>query len=103
MSKIFAAHGMQPWQPPALLDLRQTAGFIGFSYSAVRQWTYGQKPAPAGWPGAVRVSAKATRYRLTDLQRWVEGLGEQQKEVTSGPAPRRPGRPAKLSARGVSK
>lgn len=86
---------------PALLDLRQAAAFLGFSYSAIRQWTYGQKPAPRGWPSAVRVSAKATRYRLADLQGWVDALGEQKQEVTS--APRRPGRPTKISSRGASK
>lgn len=59
---------------PLLLDLYEAAELVGFSFSAVRHWTYGQKPAPAGWPATVHVG-RNVRYRRGDLEAWVAGLG----------------------------
>ncbi len=78
---------------PLLLDIAQTADFIGFSYSAVRHWTYGTKPAPAGWPAPLKVGGKSRRYRRSDLEAWVLDLGssiQPQQHETSG---KRRGRP----------
>lgn len=93
-------------RPPALLNIKQTAGFIGFSESLIRQWTYRQRPVPAGWPTPVKVTPKALRYKTAEIQSWVDNLGKEKlmaQEVTSAPQPRRPGRPAKVSSRGASK
>lgn len=59
---------------PLLLDLYEAAALVGFSSSSVRHWTYGHKPAPAGWPATVHVG-RNVRYRRADLENWVAGLG----------------------------
>ncbi len=59
---------------PLLLDLRQTGAFVGFSFSTVRHWTYGTKPAPKGWPRAVKVGNKSLRYLRSDLEAFVANL-----------------------------
>lgn len=81
---------------PLLLDLHQAAALVGFSSSSLRHWTYGHKPAPAGWPATVHVG-RNVRYRRADLEAWVANLGNQ---ATSPPAAagevRRRGRPRKI-------
>ena len=94
---------------PLLLDLFETAELVGFSFSSIRHWTYGHKPAPAGWPATVHVG-RNVRYRRADLESWVAGLGGEQpaqqgiRIETVGTAPRRGrGRPRKTGAGGAEK
>ena len=83
---------------PVLQDLHQTAAFINFSFSAVRHWTYGSKPAPAGWPSPVKVGNKSIRYRTADLLNWIDGLSavHLRRDPPDQQVKRRPGRPRKL-------
>ncbi len=84
---------------PLLLDMRQTADYIGTSYGSVRLWTYGQRPAPVGWPSSVKFGGRV-RYRASDLDDFVAHLGAAPAPPPPpAPAePRRPrGRPRKLA------
>lgn len=63
-----------PTPRAALLTIADAAAVIGFSRASVTRWTYFVESRPAGWPEAVRVGAKAIRYRLSDLERFVAGL-----------------------------
>ena len=91
---------------PLLLDLFEAAELVGFSFSAVRHWTYGQRPAPTGWPKTVHVG-RNVRYRRADLEEWVAGLGVQpttpdelrREPVTTAPRRGR-GRPRKTGGAG---
>lgn len=58
-----------------LPDLRLAAAITGFSQGTLRHWIYGSRPAPAGFPRPIKIGGKATRWRLADLQGWIEGLG----------------------------
>lgn len=86
-----------------LLDIREAADFINFSYSIVRKWTYRQSVPPHGWPAPVKVG-KSVRYRRADLENWAAGLPASplhqsvsiQAPEINPPRPRRgPGRPRK--------
>ncbi len=97
-----------------LPDIRRAAAITGFSAGTLRHWIYGARPAPEGFPMPIKVGGKATRWRLIDLQGWIDGLGAGQTQ----PSPaadadakaepkrergrrRRPGRPRQAEAAGV--
>lgn len=70
-----------------LPDLRLAAAITGFSTGTLRHWIYGSRPAPEGFPRPIKVGGKATRWRLADLQKWIDGLGEGAPQLEVGPKP----------------
>lgn len=98
-----------------LPDIRRAAAITGFSEGTLRHWVYGARPAPAGFPKPVKVGGKAVRWRLIDLQAWIDGLGAGHGQhqpspeaapdaltlpIIAPPERRRPGRPRKAEAAG---
>lgn len=71
----------QHHQPkPLLVDIDAAAAIVSFAAATVREWAYCKRPAPAGFPAAVRIEGgqrrrPTLRYRVTDLVAWVESLG----------------------------
>ena len=72
---------------PELIDTRAVAQMLGFSLSHVRKIAYGDRPAPKGFPPALRVG-KSIRYRRRDLLRYIDSLGASpQAQAVSDPDP----------------
>ena len=52
---------------PLLLTETEAANILGFSIRTLQKWR-----SQGGGPRFVRVSARAIRYRRTDLDQWIE-------------------------------
>jgi predicted DNA-binding transcriptional regulator AlpA len=57
-----------------LLNFEDVARLIRFSPATVENWAYRRKPAPPGFPQAVKIG-RILRYRRTDIEGWIAGLG----------------------------
>lgn len=100
-------HHHQP--KPLLVEIDAAAVVVSFAAATVREWAYGKRPAPAGFPAPVRIAGghrqrPTLRYRLADLVQWVESLGASDAAAPAAPpasadlpagqaARRSPGRP----------
>ena len=56
-----------PAPSPLLLTETEAANILGFSIRTLQKWR-----SQGGGPRFVRVSARAIRYRRTDLDQWIE-------------------------------
>ena len=61
-------HEMPAELAPALLTVDQAAAYVGMS----RRWIY-RAASAAEFPSPVKIG-RATRWRRSDLDEWVEGL-----------------------------
>lgn len=52
---------------PILLTERQAATILGFSIRTLQAWR-----VRGGGPAFIRISARCVRYRIEDLQEWIE-------------------------------
>ena len=66
-------------RPASLLTEREAASILGFTQSALQAWRL-----KGGGPRFVKISARAVRYRLEDLEVFVE---ERLRTSTADPGP----------------
>lgn len=72
---------VKPPEPEPLLSPEETAEYLGVSKDHLRRLRRsGEGPA---W---IRVSERVVRYKLSDLQSWVEARREVGREEASGEA-----------------
>ncbi|HTG34971.1 MAG TPA: helix-turn-helix domain-containing protein [Thermoanaerobaculia bacterium] len=70
MLRIMEKTSMTPTQEKSETPLKtekEAAGLLGFSVRTLQAWR-----VRGGGPQFVKVSARCVRYRLTDLDSWVE-------------------------------
>lgn len=61
----------------ALLTTREAAAHLGYGVQAIKSSRMkGGKLGGIAPPKHVKVGERTVRYKLTDLDKWVEGLGE---------------------------
>lgn len=56
-----------PFSGVGLLNQKQTSEFLGVSERALEKWRLEEKGPPF-----VKVGNKLVRYRLSDLQKWID-------------------------------
>ena len=62
----------------ALMSTREAADYIGFSEVSLRNSRIeGKTLAGSEPPPHIKIGAKSIRYKLTDLDTWIEGLGDE--------------------------
>lgn len=90
---------------PLLLSVSDAAKLTSFASATVKNWAYGRKSAPPGFPNPIKVG-RVLRYRFSDLETWVTQIGtccapvrcaSESDQLEDLPVPRRRrGRPSKL-------
>lgn len=56
-----------------LLTSREVAKQLGFADLTLFHWSYGHRPAPAGFPKPIRVG-RQLRYIGEEIDAWIRGL-----------------------------
>lgn len=78
-----------------LLGLPEVAAMINAGLGTVRKWSSGHGQPPAGFPKFLKLGGRVV-VRRSDLEAWVESLGEEEKADTDRLQKRGRGRPRKV-------
>ena len=66
-----------------LIDCFKVSEKISFSSSTIMNWAYGRKPAPDGFPSAVKISNRLL-WVESDLDEWIDSMRAFPKQVSGG-------------------
>lgn len=66
-----------------LIDCIKVSEKISFSSSTIMNWAYGRKPAPDGFPSAVKISNRLL-WVESDLDEWIDSMKAFPKQISGG-------------------